>query len=344
MFENDAQPSRNDPVGEALRGLASAVAGEVGPDARLGARAARDRRRRRSRIPALSIAAAAAIAAAAVVIVLGLSSGAHRSATTPPGPPSSPRFASHLSTVSGVRFVSDNLAQVVARSPRMRVRSSTITAPVDGGNDDAIAFGAGSAWVLEGTKPFGGAKPLGRPNRSDCGALVRVNSSTMAATGTLSLRRCPQALAFGDGSVWVLSMQIGTAGYQLTRVDPAHMTVQASTVIDGGAGGVTPQGDTGAKNLFVATSGPTAAVVVQTKAGASQVVTVDAKTLATVASVMIHWRAARPRRSLPATARPGWARTPAGSIASTRAPATSSAPGSSVPGCTACPHRARRSG
>ena len=202
--------------------------------------------------------------------------------------PSQPRLASHASTVGGVTFVSYNLNQVVAQAPSMSVRSSTIKYPVLGANDDAIAFGAGSAWVLESAKPLGGpAEPLGSPDPSDCGALVRLDSSTMAATGTLALKRCPLALTFGDGSVWVLGMQIGTAGYQLTRVDPANMTVQASTVIDVGAAGVTPGGDTGSKYLFVATGGATVTVAVQTATGASQVVTLDAKTFATVASVSI---------------------------------------------------------
>ncbi len=290
MFENDARPSLTDPVGQALRDLALAVASEVGvgPSIQLRAPAARERRRTRIRVPALSITAAATVAAASVVIVLALSHGGHRSAIKPPHPPSPLGLASHLSTVGGATFVSYNLNQVVARSPSMRVRSSTIQYPVLGANDDAIAFGAGNAWVLESTQPLGGpAKPLGSPDRSDCGALVRINSSTMAATGTLSLKRCPLALAFGDGSVWMLSMQIGTPGYRLTRVDPARMTVQASAVIDGGAHGVTPQGDTGAKNLLVATSGATVTVAAQTAAGASQVVTLNAKTLATVASVTI---------------------------------------------------------
>ena len=170
----------------------------------------------------------------------------------------------------------------------MSVRSSTIKYPDLDANYEAIAFGAGSAWVFESATPLGGpAEPIGSPEPSDCGALVRLGSSTMAATGTLGLKRCPLALTFGDGSVWVLGMQIGTAGYRLTRVDPANMTVRASTVIDGGAAGVTPQGDTGAKYLFVATGGATVTVAVQTTAGSSQVVTLDAKTLATVASVTI---------------------------------------------------------
>jgi len=290
MTENDARPNMTDPVGEALRGLALGVAREVAvaPSIQLRARGARDRRRMRIRVPALALTAVAAVVAAALVIVLTLSGGGHRPSVTPLNPPSAPPLASQLSTVGGTTFVSYNLNQVITRSPSMRVHSSTVSYPVLGANEDAIAFGAGNTWVLESTTPSGGpAKPLGGPDRSDCGALVRIDSSTMAATGTLSLKRCPLALAFGDGSVWVLGMQIGTPGYRLTRVDPANMTVQASAVIDGGARGGTPQGDTGAKNLFVATDDATATAVVQTAAGASQVITLDAKTLTTVGSVTI---------------------------------------------------------
>lgn len=249
--------------------------------------AARRRRRLRISVRALSIAAAAAIALALVVIALGSSGGDHRSASTAPTVSSHRVLASYASTVGGITFVSDNLNQVIAQAPEMSVRNTTIRYPAMGANDDAIAFGAGSTWVLENAKPSGSAKPIGSPDPSDCGALVRLDSSTMAATGTVSLSRCPQALAFGDGSVWVLSMRIGTAGYQLTRVDPATMTVQTSTVIDGGAAGVTPQGDTGAKYLFVAASGAAVTVAVQTANGASQVVTLDAKTVATIGSVTI---------------------------------------------------------
>ena len=291
MFENDARPNMADPAGEALRGLALAVTNEVaaagGAQLRARARATRGRRRMRISVSALSITGAAVVAAALLVIVLG-PSGGHRAAITTPNVPSHPRLASHASTVGGMTFVSYNLNQVIAQAPGMSVRSSTIKYPDLDANHLAIAFGAGSTWVLESTTPLGGpAKPIGSPDRSDCGALVRINSSTMAVTGTLALKRCPLTLTFGDGSIWVLGMQIGTAGYRLTRVDPANMTVQGSTVIDGGSGGVTPQGDTGAKYLFVAASGATVTVAVQTAAGASQVVTLDAKTLATVASVTI---------------------------------------------------------
>ncbi|MGH2872587.1 MAG: hypothetical protein ACRDL5_09030 [Solirubrobacteraceae bacterium] len=239
-------------------------------------------------VPTLSITAAAIVAAALLVIVAEPFGSGRRPAVATPNAPSARRLASHSSTVGGVTFVNYNLNRVVAQSPSMHAHSSTLKYPVLGANDDAIAFGSGSAWVLETAEASGGpAKPIGTPDRSDCGALVRLDSAAMTATGTRSLKGCPLALTFGDGSVWVLGMQIGTAGYQLTRVDPANMTVQASAIIDGGPGGVTPEGDTGSKYLFVATGGASVTVAVQTRSGASQVVTLDAKTLATVASVTI---------------------------------------------------------
>jgi hypothetical protein len=289
MFENDARPNMADPIGEALRGLTLAVTNEVAAAGapQLPARPQVARRRMRISVPVLSVTGAAVVAAALLVIVIG-PFGGHRSSITPPNVSSYPQLASQASTVGGTTFVSYNLNQVVAQAPRMRVHSTTIKYPDLGANYDAITFGAGSAWVLESAKPLGGpAKPIGSPDPSGCGALVRLDSSTMADIGTLSLKRCPLALTFGGGSVWVLGTQIGTAGYQLTRVDPAKMTVQASMVIDGGAGGVTPQGDTGSKYLFVATSGKTVTVAVQTTIGASQIVTLNAKTLKTIGSVMI---------------------------------------------------------
>jgi hypothetical protein len=292
MSENDSRPNMADPVGKALRGLASAVSSEVaaagGAQLRARAYATPCRRRMRIAVPALSIAVAALVAAALLVIVFG-PAGSHR-ATTTPNVPAHPRLASHASTVGGMTFVSYNLNQLVAQAPNMRVRSSTISYPGLGANYDAIAFGAGSTWVLEGTKPVGGepAKPIGDPRpTSDCGALVRLKSSTVAATGTLALPGCPESLAFGDGSVWVLSYQIGVEGYALTRVDPTSLAVRSTTVIDGGRHGVVPQGDTGAKYLFVATAGASVTVAVQTADGASQVVTLDAKTLAEVGSVTV---------------------------------------------------------
>jgi hypothetical protein len=284
MFENDATPNVADPVGDALRGLVLAVTSEaVAAGGRLAAREPRSRRRLRVSAPALSIAGAAAAAAALVVIVLG--------ASGPHGPslaPVQPRLASQATTVDGVKFVSYNLNQLVNQAPALRVRGATMKYPDLGANYDAIAFGAGSTWVLESTQPLGGAaKPIGRPNPSACGALLRVNSSTLSATGTLSLKRCPLALAFGHGSVWVLATQVNTSGYQLTRVDPATMKVQASTVVDGGPNGVTPQGDTGSKYLLVTAAGRYVTVAVQTARGASQLVTVNGRTLAPVGSATI---------------------------------------------------------
>jgi hypothetical protein len=290
MFENDTRPNMADPVAKALHGLASAVAAEAATPqvSQLRARAPRGRRRRRISVPVLSLAAAAIAGAAVLVVVLSPFHG--RPPTATPSSPSHPRLASHSSTVAGVTFVSYNLNRVVAQAPGMRVDNSTISYPVIGANYDAIAFGAGSTWVLEGAKPVGGehAQPLGTPTPdSDCGALVRLNSSTMAAAGTVSLPGCPKAVAFGDGSVWVLSFQSGVKGYRLTQVAPTTLAVRSTTVIDGGPGGVAPQGDTGSKYLFVAAAGATVTVAVQTANGASQVVTLDAKTLATVGSITL---------------------------------------------------------
>jgi hypothetical protein len=292
MFENDARPSTADPVGNALRSLATEITNEVeipdGARFRTRARVPRGRRRLRINVPALSITAAAVITAALLVILLRPSGGSHGPSTRTPTLRSHTELASHASTVAGVTFVSYNLNQVVTQAPNMMVRSSTITYPDQDANYDAIAFGAGNAWVLESARPLGGpAKPLGDPNRSDCGALIRLSASTMATTGTLSMSRCPEAVAFGDGSVWVVSFQTGVKGYRLTRVNPANMTVQASTIVDGGSGGITPQGDSGAKYLFVTSTGSSVEVALQTASGPSQIITLNAKTLIEVGAITI---------------------------------------------------------
>lgn len=292
MSENDARPNKADPVGRELRGLAVVVPDEVAAvdagELRARARATQGRRRRRMSVTAQSITAAAVVAAALLVIVLRLFGGVHQPAITNRDGPSHTRLASHASTVGGVTFVSYNVNQVVTQAPSMRVRSATIKYPDLDANRAAIAFGAGSAWVLESAKPLGGpARPIGNPDPSDCGALVRLDPSTMAATKALSMPGCPEALAFSNGSVWVLSFKIGVKGYRLTQVDPTSLAARSTTVIDGGANGVTLQGDTGAKYLYVAATGATVAVAAQTANGTSQIVTLNAKTLATIGSVTV---------------------------------------------------------
>lgn len=281
MFDDHAPLDVSDPIGQALRGLALAVQDEVTvPEpAGLWNRAAVQRvRRRRLVVPSL---------AAAVALIVGVALAVSLTGTSGHSP--AVRVATHATRIGGITLVSDNLNQVLAQAPTMTVRSVTVRYPDLDANQAAIAFGAGHVWVLQSTKPLGGtARPLGAPApSSDCGALVRLDPATTATTGTLPLATCPIAVAFGDRSVWVLSFQIGVDGYRLSQVDPATMSVRSITVIDGGPGGVTPQGDTGAKYLYVTATPTTVTVAVQTAAGTSQIVTLDATTRTTIGSTTI---------------------------------------------------------
>jgi hypothetical protein len=289
MFDDDAPPDPSDPVGEALRGLALKVREEVvTPDPEeLRARPTIHRASRpRLLVPSIAAAIVLIVGVTLAITLPGHTGKGHSPAVTSPTPF---RVATHATRIGGITLVSDNLNQVLAQAPTMAVHASTVLYPDLDANNSAISFGAGSVWVLQSTKPLGGsAQPLGRRAlSSDCGALVRLDPSTTAATGTVPLATCPEAVAFGDGSVWVLSFQINVDGYRLSQVDPATMTVRSTTIIDGGAHGVTPQGDTGAKHLYVTTAGTSVVVALQTETGATQIVTIDAATLATVESTTI---------------------------------------------------------
>jgi hypothetical protein len=288
MFDDEAPPDPADPVGEALRGLALTVRDEVvTPDPEeMRERTALPRvRRHRLIVPAVAAGIILIVGVTLAVTWPGHTGRSHGPAVTSPTPL---RVATHATRIGGMTLVSDNLNQVLAHAPAMSTHTVTVHYPDTGGNYNDIAFGAGSVWVLQGTKPFGGIAPLGnRAPSSDCGALVRLDPSTMATTATVDLATCPTAVAFGDGSVWVLSFQINIDGYRLFQVDSATMTVRSTTIIDGGAHGVTPQGDTGAKYLGVTTAGSRVVVALQTETGVTQLVTLDAGTLAAVDSITI---------------------------------------------------------
>jgi hypothetical protein len=61
-------------------------------------------------------------------------------------------------------------------------------------NHASIAFGGGSAWVLS---------PTGTQATSPCGKLLRVNASSVTVTGSVPIRLCPAAVAYGDGGMYV---------------------------------------------------------------------------------------------------------------------------------------------
>jgi hypothetical protein len=286
LFETDPAPEDLG-VAEAVveRVLGKALAEGPAP---LGGVASLARRRRRLVLPSLA-AVLVVILGVALTFTLNGQPGAQGPTTTTPNRLSPAPIATRATRIGGITLLSDNLNQVVAQAPRLAVRTSTIRYPDLGANRSAIAFGAGRVWVLQSTKPLGGpANPLGGPApASDCGALVRLDPSTMAATGTAALGTCPIAVAFGNESVWVLSFRIGTAGYDVSQIDPATMTVRSTTLLDGGPGGVTLQGDTGAKYLFIAVTGHRVIVAVQTATGSTQVITINAADGHTIGSVTI---------------------------------------------------------
>lgn len=289
MFDDDAPPDPSDPVGEALRALALAVRREVAApdhDEPWERTAVQRARHHKLIVPSIVAAVILIVGATLTVTLTGQARRGHRPAVTRPIPA---LVATHATRIGPITLLSDNLNQVLDQAPTMSVRAVTVRYPDLDANDSAIAFGAGSVWVLQSTKALGGtAQPLGhRAPSSDCGALVRLDPSTATTTGTVPLATCPAAVAFGDGSVWVLSFQIGVDGYRLSQVDPASMTVRSTTVIDGGANGVTPQGDTGAKYLYVTTTATNVVVAVQTETGATQIVTLDAHTFTAAASTTI---------------------------------------------------------
>ena len=142
--------------------------------------------------------------------------------------------------------------------------------PVASPDYASIAFGGGSAWVL--TYPASGNAP------SPCGKLVRVTATTADVTGAVPIALCPDAVAYGQGSVWVLSFAINVRGYQLVRVNPATLAIESVTRIDAGRHGVTPAGDTGAKYLFVTVTPSLVYAAVQDARGRSQIVAVDPAT------------------------------------------------------------------
>jgi hypothetical protein len=114
-----------------------------------------------------------------------------------------------------------------------------------------------------------------------------VNAVTVAFSGSLPISLCPQAVAYGAGSVWVLSSQINVTGYRLVRVDPSTLTVRSTTIIDGGNDGITPLGDTGVKNEEVSVDGNDVIAAIQGPTGTGELIEVNATSGAIVSSVRV---------------------------------------------------------
>jgi hypothetical protein len=244
-----------DPVARALREGAAHVAAQTAtPPWPLVAE--RHTRRNKLRLRRISLATGAVLAAAAITVAVAVlpPAGGHRpQATAHPV-----RFGNHILMVRDLLAI-QKMARPVP-SARVVTRALRLKTP----NYAALAFGAGSVWVLS---------PVGSQSGPVCGKLIRVNTRTLNPTGSVPFRLCPSAVAFGDGAVWVLSFQIGVRGYQVARIDPVTLGVTFVTAIDRS---ITPAGDAGAKYMFLTVAGGKVFAAVQGRLGGAQITALDA--------------------------------------------------------------------
>lgn len=271
-----ADKQQNDPVSRLLQGMATRVEREVvPPDQRfITQRAALHQRRRKYRL--------LTVAAAVIVVVGGIAAGViipGGSPTRHGRPGQSPGVASYPIRFGNVRLVVKNLPAIQKTTTTIaRSRITTLRLPVITPNYSSIAFGDAHVWVLEHT---------GDSASGPCGQLVEVDAASATVTGSVPIALCPDAVAYGAGSVWVLSFQIDVTGYQLVQVDPSTLTVVSTITLDGGVDGVTPQGDTGAKYLFVTVDGNDVIAAIQGQAGNAELIEVDATSGTTIRSVPV---------------------------------------------------------
>ncbi|MFC0082598.1 PQQ-binding-like beta-propeller repeat protein [Aciditerrimonas ferrireducens] len=264
-----------DPVASLLGALAAGVEQTVAPP-EVGFVVDRARRveRRRLHRQRLALAAAVVVLAAAALVSVATLGHRHRVGSGP--------FAalpSHVVRFGEVRFVVKDLplvARDTASVPASGV--TTLHLPVVSPDHADIAFGAGRVWVLEHGAPA---------SSTACGRLVALDATTAQVVGSVPIGLCPNALAYGAGSVWVLASQIGVAGYQLLRVDPATLHISSTTVIDGGPHGIAPQGDTGVKDQFVTVSDGHVVIAVRKPTGAAQLSVLDPRTGTVTRSVIL---------------------------------------------------------
>ncbi|MDA8182884.1 MAG: hypothetical protein M0035_00385 [Actinomycetota bacterium] len=265
---------QSDRIGLLLRGMATRIEREVVPPEprSITQQTERHQRRQRYRLVALVTAAVLVAGAVAASVVLPGST-----ATRQPGAGRLLGVASYPIRFGNVRLVVKDLPAIQKNTPA--ITSSNITSlqlPALSTNHSSIAFGDGSVWVLEHT---GASAPAA------CGKLVALNAASARIRGSVAIALCPDAVAYGAGSLWVLSFQIGVTGYQLVQVDPSTLSVTSTLTLDGGSGGITPQGDTGAKYLFVTVDGSDVVAAIQGRAGKSELVEISAANGAIIRSV-----------------------------------------------------------
>jgi hypothetical protein len=202
----------SDPVGQLLRDRVAGVAAEVSvPDwRRVIEEQARRRTRRRVRRASLTVTVMA-LAATIVVALLPLARA--------PGGGATGYGSFHLmaADMPAAAWHAPLLA-----GPHVLGRSVPATAL----SQSSIAFGASSAYVLA-TAP---AHPA-----SACGRLLRISQATAAVTASLPFRFCPNAVAYGSGSVWVLASGEKTGAFRLAQVNPVTLATVSITVYEAGA-------------------------------------------------------------------------------------------------------------
>ena len=255
-----------DPVARALREGAAHVAAQTTtpPWPHVAERHARRNKRRLRRI-SLAIGAVLAAGAITVAVAVLLPAGGHR----PQAAAHPVRFGNHTLMVRDLLTIQKTVRPVP--SARVVTRALQLKTP----NHAALAFGAGSAWVLS---------PVGDQSGSVCGKLIRVSTRTLKLTGSVPFRLCPSAVAFGDRAMWVLSFQIGDRGYQVARIDPITLGVTFVTTIDRG---ITQAGDTGAKYMFLTVADDEVFAAVQGRRGGAQITALDATSGKTVYSAAL---------------------------------------------------------
>ncbi len=265
----------DDPIGSALGHVATAVERVVvPPDVRFIAQRARHLEHRRP-YRRVSVAASVVLIVAAATAAAVVLPGHER----PPGPAGIAAIPSHVVRFGDVQLVVKDLPVVARRATSIPASNvASLHLPAASANHASVAFGGGNVWVLE---------HAATATSAPCGRLVAVRATSAQVVGSVPIALCPHALAYGAGSVWVLSSQIGVTGYQLVRVDPSTFTVRSTLTIDGGPGGVTPQGDTGVKYQFVTVSSGQVVAAVQEPSGAAQLTALDGATGTVTRSVTL---------------------------------------------------------
>jgi hypothetical protein len=274
-----------DPVARAVREGAGNIAAQTNAPP-WPPRAERHTRRNKQRLRRISLATGAVLAAAAITVAVLLPAGGHR-----------PQAAAHpVWFASHILMVRDLLAMQKTARPVPGARVVTRALQLKTPNYAALAFGAGSAWVLS---------PAGSRSGPVCGKLIRVSIRTLNVTGSVPFRLCPSAVAFGDGAAWVLSCRIGVRGYQVARIDPITLGVTFVTTI---GRSVTPAGDTGAKYMFLTVAGGKVFAAVQGRLGGARITALDTTSGKPVYSAVLS-AAYGPLTALTANSKTVWAGT-----------------------------------